>query len=114
MEETVLLTEDEVAERLRCHKSKVARFRKRGLLPHIVGRPILIRLADLEAFIASQVVNPPSPEETRIAENEAIRERAARSFLKMSMRGETRPILAGSIWVYLNGTGDPTGSISTV
>lgn len=89
MEETILLTETEVADRLRCHKSKIARLRKAGSLPYLPGRPPLIRLADLEAFIASRVKSAPTPEESRIAESEAIRERAARAFLKMRRRGRS-------------------------
>jgi hypothetical protein len=42
-----LLTEPEVAERLRCSTSKIKRIRQAGLLAYIPGRPLLIDEADL-------------------------------------------------------------------
>jgi hypothetical protein len=48
----MLLTEAEVAERLRCAKSKVKRLRVTGALTYIPGRPPLIDEQDLIAFIS--------------------------------------------------------------
>ena len=49
-----LLTETEVAQRLRCSASKVKRLRLSGDLPYIAGRPVLIDEADLAAWLDGQ------------------------------------------------------------
>lgn len=49
----MLLTEAEVAERLRCSKSKVKRLRLGGKLAYLPGRPVLIDEADLAAYLNS-------------------------------------------------------------
>lgn len=48
-----LLTDLEVAERLRCSGEKVRRLRYRGLLPYVPGRPVLTAEADLDAYLDS-------------------------------------------------------------
>lgn len=54
-----LLTEPEVAERLRCSISKVYRLRKTGHLPYIPGRPILVSEADLIAYVERSTCRHP-------------------------------------------------------
>lgn len=49
-----LLTEGEVAERLRCSTSKIKRLRLAGKLVYLPGRPVLVAEDDLDAFISSQ------------------------------------------------------------
>lgn len=46
----VLLTEAEVAERLRCSQSTVKRLRRQGLA-YLPGRPVKIAECDLVAFL---------------------------------------------------------------
>ncbi|CDX34710.1 conserved hypothetical protein [Mesorhizobium plurifarium] len=47
-----LLTQKEVAERLRCSEQKVKRLRKLGALAYIPGRPVLIYESDLEEYLS--------------------------------------------------------------
>ncbi len=49
-----LLTEFEVAERLRCSTAKVKRLRLSGKLAYLKGRPVLIPEPDLLNFIERQ------------------------------------------------------------
>ncbi len=74
----MLLTETEVAEKLRCSTSKIKRLRMSGELPYIVGRPVLIDETDLIAFIdarkrrAAPAQKPiTKAEETNISADEA-------------------------------------------
>ncbi|MDM9629779.1 helix-turn-helix domain-containing protein [Rhizobium sp. S152] len=46
-----MLTEQEVADILRCSRGKVKRLRFSGKLPYIPGRPLLIDEVDLLAYI---------------------------------------------------------------
>lgn len=56
----ILLTEKEVAERLRCAVSKVRRLRRTGKLAFLPGRPVLIREEDLRSYIEGALkLNPP-------------------------------------------------------
>ncbi|WP_082980720.1 helix-turn-helix domain-containing protein [Mesorhizobium sp. WSM3873] len=48
-----LLTQKEVAARLRCSEQKVKRLRKMGALAYIPGRPVLIAESDLEKYLES-------------------------------------------------------------
>lgn len=48
---TVLLTEAEVAARLRCSRQKVQKLRREGRLPYLKGRPPLIDETDLDLFV---------------------------------------------------------------
>jgi hypothetical protein len=59
----MLLTELEVAERLRWSRAKVQRMRLSGKLAYIPGRPPMIDEADLEKFLALYKRNalPPGP-----------------------------------------------------
>lgn len=49
-----LLTQEEVAERLRVSQSTIKRLRLDGKLAYVPGRPILIDQADLDAYIATK------------------------------------------------------------
>lgn len=49
-----MLTEAEVAERLKCTRAAVRLLRQGGDLPFMAGRRVLIDEADLEAMLASQ------------------------------------------------------------
>jgi excisionase family DNA binding protein len=54
-----LLTAAEVAEDLRVSTMTVYRLIRRGELPAVrVGRNYRVRLADLEAYLAEQIVDP--------------------------------------------------------
>nr|CAI0340800.1 hypothetical protein SHINE37_44668 [Rhizobiaceae bacterium] len=46
-----LLTEEEAAVILRCSRSKIKRLRMGGELPYVRGRPVLIEMSDLEAYV---------------------------------------------------------------
>lgn len=50
----MLLTETEVAEKLRCSTSKIKRLRMSGELPYVRGRPVLVDETDLLAFIEAR------------------------------------------------------------
>ena len=55
-----ILTEKEVADKLRCSTSKVKRLRLDGKLAYLPGRPVMIRETDLNAYIESALCrNPP-------------------------------------------------------
>ncbi len=45
------MTEPEVAKLLRCSTSKVKRLRLAGKLAYAAGRPVLISVADLKAYL---------------------------------------------------------------
>ncbi|MER9455194.1 helix-turn-helix domain-containing protein [Mesorhizobium sp. M0478] len=47
----MLLTQDEVAKRLRCSPQKVKRLRISGQLAYVPGRPVLIEEADFEKYL---------------------------------------------------------------
>ena len=73
-----LWTETEVAERLRCHTSKIKRLRRSGRLAHIPGRPVFIMESDLLAYLESarrkkMGPEPGSPEAERIATDAVLR-----------------------------------------
>lgn len=65
---STLLTEPEVAERLRCSVSKVKRLRLGGRLTYIPGRPVLVAEADLDDYV--------DREKRRLAEKSAPKGRA--------------------------------------
>jgi excisionase family DNA binding protein len=50
-----LLTQQETAERLRCHRDTVLRMRKAGLLRSIGRNPVLIPELDVEAYIRGEL-----------------------------------------------------------
>ena len=53
MPQPVLLTDEEVAEILDCHRKTVSRLRRRGDLPFVrVGRNVRVLLSEVEAYIA--------------------------------------------------------------
>lgn len=61
----MLLTESEVAERLRCSRTKIKRLRLSGKLAYIPGRPVLIRESDLNDYLESVTCRPrPSASQT--------------------------------------------------
>ncbi|NKD45374.1 helix-turn-helix domain-containing protein [Haematospirillum jordaniae] len=47
----MLLTETEVAKKLRCSRSKVKRLRLSGRLTYVPGRPVLVDEADLTDYL---------------------------------------------------------------
>ena len=77
MAETRLLLQKEVAERLRCSEVKVKRLRMSGQLAYIPGRPLMVREADLEAYIEGAAIKkqrrekPVEPRQKSKAELEA-------------------------------------------
>ena len=58
MAEIVLLTEEEVAERLRCSVARIGKLRSEGELPYLIGPPVLIPEADLNEYIRATLVRP--------------------------------------------------------
>ncbi|MGA0594099.1 helix-turn-helix domain-containing protein [Enterovirga sp. CN4-39] len=80
-----LLLQKEVAERLGCSETTVARLRFEGKLAYIPGRPVLINEADLQAYLDANA------EAKRLKREQAEAETARlRAFLKspafMAMR----------------------------
>lgn len=55
------LLEKEVAELLRCSKSRVKQLRLSGKLPYIEGRPVLVDRKDLRQFIDDLKIVAASP-----------------------------------------------------
>jgi hypothetical protein len=88
-----LLTEREVAERLRCAKTKVKRLRLSGRLVYIPGRPPLIDERDLKEYIdsvrqpvrASKSDKSETPPITAVQQSE-IKERAQAKWAKFQKR----------------------------
>jgi hypothetical protein len=50
----ILLTDAEIALRLRCTEAKVRRLRHEGRLPSIGGRPVLTREIDLVFYVEEE------------------------------------------------------------
>lgn len=69
-----LLLQKEVAKRLGCSESKVARLRFQGKLAYIPGRPVLIGEADLKAYLDG--VSEAKRQKLAAAQEEAARFRA--------------------------------------
>lgn len=90
----MLLTEAEVAERLRCSTSKVKRLRLSGKLAYLPGRPVLVDEADLAAYLDS--VKRQGEERQAKAEAgkpdecQAAAARARETWLLRQMREKTR------------------------
>ena len=61
MTESVLLTEDQVAARLRRSKRSIARLRAHGKLAYIPGRPVRITEDELERYIRREAVRTMPP-----------------------------------------------------
>ncbi len=91
---TTLLTDAEVAERLRCTAAKVKRLRLSGKLTYLPGRPPLIDEVDLESYLATAKrrarEEPPPPAAAPEIDVEAIRARARRKALRRRMRSRLR------------------------
>lgn len=92
-----LLTEAEVAERLRCSAAKVKRLRLSGALAFIRGRPVLVDEADLAAYIegqrataAERAGTQPGSAEYEAQRHEKARERARISWLQRSFAARAR------------------------
>jgi hypothetical protein len=92
------LTDEEVAERLRCTVRGVRRLRLLGRLRYVPGRPPHVDVADLEAYIeeAKRRAAPPEPPRKRQpgeplteADNEEIRQRVLRKAWRRRMRGRS-------------------------
>lgn len=91
MTTTTLLTEAEVAERLRCSCEKIKRLRLSGKLSYLPGRPVLVDEKDLNAFLESIKVPASAPSEATAtkAERSSVEEatlRARRTWLARRMR----------------------------
>ena len=87
----MLLTEREVADRLRCSLPKVKRLRLTGKLAYLPGRPPLVDEEDLEAYVAfakrsSEPPPPPTPEEVSAKGIAEARQRARMGWLQVHMR----------------------------
>lgn len=88
-----LLTMEEVAERLRCHTSRVRRLRRQGKLASIPGRPVYILESDLNDYLersrrkAKTEPEPGSPE-AEAAAIAAARARARKKWLQRQWRGK--------------------------
>jgi hypothetical protein len=89
------LTDEEVAERLRCTVRGVRRLRLLGRLRYVPGRPPHVDVADLEAYIeeAKQRATPPDPPRKRQpgdpwteADDAEIKRRIRRKALRRRMR----------------------------
>ncbi|MCW2317217.1 excisionase family DNA binding protein [Rhodoblastus acidophilus] len=85
-----LLTEPEVAERLRCSTSKVKRLRRQRRLAYIPGRPVLIDEDDLLAYL-----DDVKQAKIERAEREAA-ERAVRE--SPEWKAQQARLLARKIW----------------
>lgn len=82
----MLLTEIEVAEKLRCSTSKIKRLRMSGELPYLRGRPVLVDEADLIVFIEGRKRRaPPSqkPAETTHQSGVSVEEARAWALKKV-------------------------------
>lgn len=86
---TILLTEDEVAARLRCSRSKVRRLRLSGRLTYLPGKPPMVDEADLEAFIEREKRRREPPPARPVGEIDvaAIRQRARMVALRRRFKG---------------------------
>ena len=87
----MFLTEQEVADRLRCSLPKVKRLRLTGKLTYLPGRPPLVEEEDLAAYIAlakrsSEPPPPPTPEEAKAERAADARQWARMAWLKRQMR----------------------------
>ncbi len=85
-----LLTEAEVAKRLRCSVSKVRKLRYDGRLAYIPGRPVLVLERELEAFERQQAEKRAAKERQR-----RPKRRAAGTKQATGMGPEMRGILLG-------------------
>ena len=87
-----LLTEQEVAELLRCSRSKVKRWRLSGKLPYMKGRPIFILEADVKSLIEAErkrsveQCRKKARESETAFQGEAAKEWAARQVLRRRLR----------------------------
>lgn len=91
----VLLTMEEVAQRLRCSASKVRHLKDAGKLAYIPGRPVYILESDLNDYLervrraAKKEPEPGSPE-AQAAAIAAARARARKKWLQRRMREAAR------------------------
>lgn len=90
----MLLTEAEVAERLRCSRSKVKRLRLSGCLAYLPGRPVLVDEADLAAYLDSVKrqgeERQAEAEANKPDECQAAAARARETWLLRQMRANSR------------------------
>ncbi|WP_315918645.1 helix-turn-helix domain-containing protein [Mesorhizobium sp. SP-1A] len=88
-----LLTEKEVADKLRCSTSKVKRLRLDGKLAYLPGRPVMIREGDLNAYIESALCrNPPIEAKEQSA-------RTSKSRAAVKEKGYDPAATARRIWI---------------
>lgn len=72
-----LLTEAEVAERLRCSVARVRKLRAAGRLAYLPGRPILVTEADFAAFVETERCQRRSKSRSVSASSEASEPKVA-------------------------------------
>ncbi|MBI2240258.1 MAG: helix-turn-helix domain-containing protein [Magnetospirillum gryphiswaldense] len=68
----MLLTEAEVAKKLRCSRSKVKRLRLSGRLPYVPGRPVLVDEADLTDYLEKLKCRSPNSSKPTTASGTSI------------------------------------------
>lgn len=94
---TNLLTQVEVAERLRKTVKTVARLRAQGQLAYLPGRPVLIAEDELERYLRREIQRKQAQAEARAraarVQPLSPRQRARKMVAEMIARGETLPTL---------------------
>jgi hypothetical protein len=81
------LTQSEAAQVARCSEVKLARERRAGKLAYVPGRPVLIRVGDLVAWMDARVVRRPSASEAkRAAEAARVKQAAQSAALRRHLR----------------------------
>ncbi len=83
----MLLTQNQVAARLRCSLSKVAALRRTGLLKYLPGRPVLIDDADLDRYIEQSKRSGPMHDAQALDTEWPSRERAGQISSAARKRG---------------------------
>ena len=81
-----LLTDEEVAVRLRCKPKTVQRLRLIGKLPYLPHRPPMVDAADLDAYIEREKRRRVEPAPVRRDDEAAMRHRIRMNALRRSMR----------------------------
>jgi len=84
-----LLTDEEVAARLRCKPKTVQRLRLTGKLPYLPHRPPMVDAADLDAYVEREKRRraEPVPKSPGLIDDEAVSKQANRMLLKLVMKG---------------------------
>lgn len=88
-----LMSEQEVADLLRCARSRVKRLRLTGELAYLPGRPVMIDEVDVIAYVQSSKIRaaiPPGkvmPRKANADEVAEINERARKDWMRRKLRG---------------------------